>query len=299
MSLPAVSVVIPFHNRAASLAEAVESVLRQSFGDFELILVDDASTDDGMTIARSLQDSRIRLLAQQTNTGASAARNAGLALARADWVAFQDSDDLWLADKLARQMARLTAPGARHVAAYCGMLIEDLSDPARPARYLPDPAISPREGDILDSLLATSFISTQTLIVRRDLALQLGGFDPGMPALEDWEFMIRLAQRGSVALVDAPLVRQRFSENSLTRSAERRLRARQRILQKHQALLATRPRILASHHHAVAGALRRSTVPGSLTLAQSHLAQAIALAPGVLRYRLAAALVWVQRRAGR
>lgn len=297
--MPTVSVVIPFHNRASSLREAVDSVLTQTFRDFELILVDDASSDDSLRIARALRDDRIRIVVQKTNQGASAARNAGMAAARADWVAFQDSDDLWLPEKLALQMARLTAPGADHVAAYCGMLIEDLTDPAKPPRYLPDPAISPREGDILDSLLGRSFISTQTLIVRRDLALQVGGFDPDMPALVDWEFMIRLAQRGTVALVDAPLVRQRFSENSLTRSADRRLRARQRILQKHQVLLATRPEILASHHNAVAGALRRSAVPGRLQLAQSHLRQAVALAPGVARYRLAAVLVWLQRLAGR
>jgi glycosyltransferase involved in cell wall biosynthesis len=277
----------------------VESVLAQSFHDFELILVDDASTDDSLAIARGLTDTRIRILVQETNAGASAARNAGIAAAQAEWVAFQDSDDLWFPDKLARQMARLTAAGADHVAAYCGMLIEDLSHSGKPARYLPDPAIVPREGDILDSLLERSFISTQTLIVRRDLALQLGGFDPEMPALVDWEFMIRLAQLGTVALVDAPLVQQRFSDNSLTRSAERRLRARQRILQKHHALLAVRPRTLALHHNAIAGALRRSAVPDRLKLAQSHLAQAIALAPGVVRYRVAAALVWMQQRAGR
>lgn len=298
-SSPAVSVVIPFHNRAASILDAVDSVLKQSFADFELILVDDASTDDGGAIVAGLRDPRIRLLTHETNLGASAARNTGIAAARANWVAFQDSDDLWLPDKLALQMARLGDAQAGWCAAYCGLLIEDMNDPARPPRYLPNPAISPREGQILDRLMRESFISTQTLVVRRDLALQVGGFDPEMPALVDWEFMLRLAGLGPVVLIDKPLVQQRFSDNSLTRSAERQLRARQRILEKHHDLLVRHPGVLAAHHNAIAGALRRSGGPEALGQARAHLRQAIALDPGRLHYRLAMALIWGKQMLGR
>ena len=120
---PPVSVVLPAFNRAASIAGALESVLRQTWRDFELIVVDDASTDGTREAVAAVRDPRLRLLASPANRGAAAARNLGIAAARGDWVAFQDSDDEWLPLKLEKQMARLLAPGAGFVAAYCGMLV--------------------------------------------------------------------------------------------------------------------------------------------------------------------------------
>ena len=123
--LPAVSVVLPAYNRADSIRLAIDSVLRQSFTDFELIIVDDASTDGTRAVAEAVADPRVRVIAHPANRGASAARNSGVAAARAPFVAFQDSDDEWLPRKLEKQMARLLAPGAGYVAAYCGMRILD------------------------------------------------------------------------------------------------------------------------------------------------------------------------------
>ena len=98
-------------------------MLRQSFSDFELLVVDDGSTDGTRDVVRGIADPRLRLIETPRNMGASAARNLGIAEARAPWVAFQDSDDEWLPLKLEKQMARLLAPGAGFVAGYCGMMI--------------------------------------------------------------------------------------------------------------------------------------------------------------------------------
>ena len=152
---PAVSIVIPAYNRAATIRAAIESVLRQTWTDFELIVVDDGSTDDTLAEAAKVADPRLRLVESPANGGAAAARNRGLAEARADWVAFQDSDDEWLPRKLEKQMARLTAPGADFVAAYCGMLILDsVYEEGRAAgrltpRYFPGPEETEVEGDLL------------------------------------------------------------------------------------------------------------------------------------------------------
>jgi glycosyltransferase involved in cell wall biosynthesis len=273
---PAISVVLPIYNRAYTIGSAVESVLAQTFQDLELILIDDASTDATWEVLQGMHDPRIRVFRHDTNQGGSATRNTGIEAARADWIAFQDSDDLWLPEKLERQMAQLTAPGANYVAAYCGMLVDSMDDNTTPARYVPNPAITPREGEILGSLLRQSFISTQTLVARRDLLLRIGGFDPLMPALQDWELMLRLAPMGPVALVDEPLVQQRFSENSITRSAESRLKARLRVLEKHHELLSARPTVLAAHHYTIAGALRQA---GRLSEAADHMAFALRLQP--------------------
>ena len=119
---PPVSVVLPAYNRAGAIRGAVESVLRQSFTNFELIVVDDCSTDATAAEVAEIADPRVRLIRHAENRGASAARNTGIREARGPWVAFQDSDDEWLPLKLEKQMARLMAPGAEYVAAYCGML---------------------------------------------------------------------------------------------------------------------------------------------------------------------------------
>jgi teichuronic acid biosynthesis glycosyltransferase TuaG len=104
---PSVSVVMPLYNSAAFMAESVESVIHQTFPDFELILVDDCSTDNTLAVARGFAeaDGRIRIVAQSANGGACAARNAGISAARGRYIAFLDSDDLWKQDKLAVQIS--------------------------------------------------------------------------------------------------------------------------------------------------------------------------------------------------
>lgn len=281
MTQPSVSVVIPVFNRAETIGSAVDSVLTQTFKDLELIVVDDASSDRTVEILKGFSDSRLRLICHESNKGAGAARNTGIDAARSEWVAFQDSDDLWMPTKLELQMARLMAPEASYIAAYCGMLVEDMDSPSSPPRYVPDAAIPTREDHILRSLLTHSFVSTQTLIARRDLLVSIGGFDTKLPALEDWECMLRLAQNGPFALVDQPLVRQRFSQNSITRSAERRLAARLRILEKHRDLLARDPIVLATHHYSISGALRQAE---RLEEASEHIAAALRCRPFHLRY---------------
>ena len=103
---PSVSIVIPAYNRADSIVAAIESVLRQTWTDFELIVVDDGSTDGTVAAARRIDDPRLRLTEGRVNRGAAAARNLGAAEARGGWIAFQDSDDEWLPEKLEKQMAR-------------------------------------------------------------------------------------------------------------------------------------------------------------------------------------------------
>lgn len=295
--VPAVSVVLPAYNRADSIRLAIDSVLRQSFADFELIVVDDASTDGTRAAAEAVTDPRVRVIAHARNRGASAARNTGVAAARAPFVAFQDSDDEWLPLKLEKQMARLLAPRPAgetdFVAAYCGMIIlgthTDLSGAGRArVSYVPDPAASPVEGDIFESLMRTSLASTQTLVVRRDRMLEVGGFDEEMPALIDWECMLRLAPLGPVACVDEPLVIQRFSPNSITREAVKRAHARARAVARHHDRLARYPAAHAGLLYAVAGGLRDI---GDFGGAAEALTQAARLAPLSPRIRAMQAYV--------
>jgi glycosyltransferase involved in cell wall biosynthesis len=270
--VPPVSVVIPAYNRAATIRAAIESVLRQTWTDFELIVVDDGSTDGTLAAAAAVEDPRLRLVPAPRNLGAAGARNLGVAEARGRWIAFQDSDDEWLPGKLEKQMARLTAPGAAYVGAYCGLLtlggLDDRAGERIRLRYVPDPSVAEADGAILTTLLRGNVISTQTLVVRRDLFLELGGFDEATTPIEDWDFVIRLAGRGPIAFVDEPLVHQRFSENSITRWAARRLASHERVVAKNQALWARHPDLLAWQHYVMAGDHRQA---GSLAEARRHL----------------------------
>lgn len=276
MTQPDVSVIIPAYNRAATVAAAIGSVLSQDGVNFEVIVVDDASEDGTAAVVEGIGDARVRLVRHARNAGAGAARNTGIAAARAGLVAFQDSDDLWLPGKLARQVAALRAsPDA--VAVYCGMLIENAEAVGGSGSvYLPDPAQRPRSGALHGALLAANFVSTQTLVVHRAALERAGQFDTALPALEDWDFALRLAALGPIALVDDVLVRQRFSDNSLTRSLEKRLRAQEMILERHAQALAGQPGVLALHHRRIAGAHRRL---GDVTAARRHIAAALGARP--------------------
>lgn len=287
MSVP-VSVVIPAFNRASSIRLAAESVLRQSWTDFELLVVDDGSTDGTRDAVRAIDDPRLRLIECARNAGASVARNVGLAEARGDWVAFQDSDDEWLPLKLEKQMGRLLAPGADYVAAYCGMLVLGRVGiaygvgPGTPenrirVRYFPVQEETEIEGDLVTPLLRRSLISTQTLVARRDRLAEIGGFDPAFQSQIDWDCVLRLAVLGPIACVDEPLVIQRFSDNSITRDRGRRLASQIRFAEKHRALLEPHPRIHAQHHYGIASTRR---LEGDLAGARASLARARALDPG-------------------
>lgn len=264
---PLVSVVIPAFNRAGTIGDSLASVLTQTVWDIEVIVVDDGSTDGTAEAIRAVEDPRVTLVVNTTNAGPAEARNIGARASRAPWIAFQDSDDVWLPWKLHRQLERInstaSAPADPFIAAYCGLLILNRLDD-RPTSerttqpvYLPNASAPVLEGRLEQSLLATSLISTQMLIIRRDVFEDIGGFDSAAEWLEDWELAIRVAQRGPIAFVDEPLVLQRFSPNSLTRDTAKRLRATQYIVEKHHAAFADHPRLLARQYMNLSGGYRR------------------------------------------
>lgn len=178
-------VVIPCYNRERTVEQAVQSVLSQSLLPERIILVDDGSSDCTARVLLELERryTSVQALLLPRNVGASSARNAGLALTREDWIAFLDSDDAWL-------------PGA-------ATALLDASDGSdvvvgRFRRAWPCGTINPPEsawesGDILSALALTGAIGPSWSIVRRTMALQVGGFDPSYHNCNDWDFYVRLA----------------------------------------------------------------------------------------------------------
>jgi len=193
-----ISVVIPAHNAAATVARAIRSVQAQTPAPDEILLVDDASGDDTAAIAERLGATTIRLTAQQ---GAAAARNAGVDAATGDVIAFQDADDEWLPDKLARQLPLLD--DAVFVACGARLYAEDGTD----LGPLYDGQIPTEGTESWRGLLARNTIATPCVLVWRHAFDAVGGFDPALPVAEDQDLWLRLAQHGRLRYLDAPLVR--------------------------------------------------------------------------------------------
>jgi glycosyltransferase involved in cell wall biosynthesis len=198
---PLASVIIPTYNRATLVAEALASVQAQTFRDFEIVVVDDGGTDG--TVAALAGWPEVRVLRHPRRRGVSAARNTGIHAARGQWLAFLDSDDLWLPDKLARQMDYLTTrPGL-----YLGQTDETwVRRGVRVNKPLSHRKVA---GGIFLPSLRRCMISPSAAVVHRRLFQDHGAFDETLAAAEDYDLWLRLTWRYEVGLVEAPLVIKR------------------------------------------------------------------------------------------
>lgn len=213
--MPRVSVIIPTYNRVDVLPRAIESVLSQTEDDFELIVVDDGSTDDTHEFLATYDDPRIRSVAHGTNQGANVARNTGLSEATGEYVAFLDSDDEWRPRKLERQLRQLERRSEDWVGAYCDFEIRSQGTSGRlemlGARILAhSKPRGVREGgeELVGEILADNVQpgAGSTLIVRTEVARRVGGFDETLDRFQDPEFVLRILEEGKLACVDEPLV---------------------------------------------------------------------------------------------
>lgn len=199
-----VSVVIPTHDRKELLLLALRSVLRQRGVEFEVLVVDDGSSDGTYAAVDSIDEPRIRVLRHERPRGVATARNVGVAAASGSWIALLDDDDLWSPDKLALQLA--AAEDAGSVWVYGGMVEIDLH-----GRLLGgDPPPSP---EFLLSVLTKKNLmpaGCSNVVVRAEELSAVGGFDPGLRHLADWDLWLRLAEMGLPALSRAPLVAYRI-----------------------------------------------------------------------------------------
>lgn len=204
--MPLVSVVIPTFNRAGIIGETIENIFQQTYPRIELIVVDDGSTDGTEAVLRSC-GSRIRWVTQQ-NAGPGAARNRGIAMARGEIIAFQDSDDVWHPTKIARQVSVLERAGKSAVCCICNCIME-VGD-GRVLRSFESAPITPpiEEGLWLNpaEVLATRFILfNQAIAIRRNVLERIGGFDESFRLLEDMELALRLSLEGPWTFIRKPL----------------------------------------------------------------------------------------------
>lgn len=218
-----VSVVIPTYNGAAEVRRAIDCALAQEGCEVEVIPVNDGSTDDTAYVLNSY-GSRIRAV-HQKNSGPAATRNAGIAAATGDWVAFLDHDDYWQPGKLAAQLAAADRTGADVI--YTNA--RNFGDVNRVADLRSNPDEMP-EGDLFEYLLLDNFIVVSSTIVRRELLEKVGGFN-APPGVEDWDLWLRLATNGAkFAPVREALTMYQWRPGSLSKNFERMRDIRRQII---------------------------------------------------------------------
>lgn len=196
-----VSVVVPTHERSSALQRAIDSIIKQTFSDFEIIIIDDASTDCTKEVVNEYDDSRIRYIRHDENRGGSAARNTGINAAEGELIAFLDDDDEWKVDKLAAQLDAYERTTADTGVIYTGIKNTDSDGKINSIKT---PQI---EGDVTKELLLHNFIgSFSAIMVDRETIEQTGLLDERFPSWQDWEYYIRLSQEARFAAVSEPLV---------------------------------------------------------------------------------------------
>ena len=228
MSAPTVSVVMPTRNRADVLSRAIDTVLAQTFANWELIIVDDASTDatpDVLAQARS-RDARIRSIRMDQRVGASRARNTAIDAARSDLIAFLDDDDEWFPEKLHTQVAVLRDRADAGVC--CTHFLERDADGVD---HLYGSAAG-NGGDLARRLRQGNVLSFSTPVVRRSLLELVGGLDERLPRLQDWDLWLRLSRVTRFAIVPVPLARVHRTAGSISHQPEALRIAAELLLEK-------------------------------------------------------------------
>jgi glycosyltransferase involved in cell wall biosynthesis len=249
--MPLVSALIPTFNSERTLAEAILSVLRQTIGDVEVIVVDDGSADRTVDIARQFETrhpGRVSCL-QQNHAGPYLARNLAAQRARGKYLAFLDSDDAWLPDKLARQIAVMEA-NPDVVLCHTAMIVVDS------AGELVDtfPLDRRYQGQCFLRLLVANRLSTSSVLMRREFFHQLGGFDEEFPARGDWELWTRAARCGPLAGLSEPLVRYRVHPRRMSLDTDRMRSYHFAIIEKNARSYRDEPHLSRLIRHARAEA---------------------------------------------
>jgi glycosyltransferase involved in cell wall biosynthesis len=207
---PLISVIMPTYNCAKYIAESVISVTNQNYPNIELLVINDGSSDNTDEVLQSFM-SNIRYF-KTKNKGVSAARNLGITMARGNWIAFCDADDIWFPEKLKTQFNNLDGNLWSYTNSFymgsaykLGAKRSDMSELVK--------------GDIFKSLALENVITTSSVLISKAVLDKLGGFDETLPALEDWQLWLLVAKNHSISLINEPMLNYRVHAESTSRKA--------------------------------------------------------------------------------
>ncbi|MBD3426746.1 MAG: glycosyltransferase [Candidatus Omnitrophica bacterium] len=273
---PTVSVILPTFNRANILRRSIDSVLGQTYSDFELIIVDDGSSDNTAELVAGVNDPRIKYIKHENNSGLPAARNTGLKHARGRFIAFQDDDDQWLEDRLKVQVSLLNKTDEDTGVVYCDSIKMEQGVKS----YLYSPSRSGKSGDLHHDFLMGNFVTVIATLVKRECFLKVGNFDESLPSFEDWDMWLRISKHFKFRYSDEPLVIVHITEGSMTADISKIVRARKLILQKHYNEFMQNRKLLAKNYVQLACELYSI---GRMSEGRAYSFKALRIAPFDLR----------------
>lgn len=205
--MPKVSVIIPAYNREEFIVEAIDSILNQTYKDFEIIVVDDGSTDNTKQKLEPFK-SKIRLI-KQKNSERAVARNNGIKNSSGAYIALLDSDDVWIKDKLEKQVELLDSKSDVILTYGQCLRINEHGQKIKPAKR----QLAGFSGEVFESLLMRNFISSPTPVIRREYFEKTTGFQTKYIPYEDWEFWLRFSLLGKFYFFDKPFAYYRIHKN--------------------------------------------------------------------------------------
>ena len=211
-----ISVVIPTYNREELIARSIYSVLEQTYDNLEVIVVDDASTDHTKEVVKGIKDKRVKYIQLKQNAGASNARNIGIEAAMGEYIAFQDSDDVFYPDKLEKQYLYIIKNHSDMD--FCKISINDNDSVIEVPTLEQEESI--KNGKALDELCNGNFISTQAILVKKDV-VQKYMFDTKLPRLQDFDLVMRIVPDVRLSYTDEALVDLYRQGDSISNSYEK------------------------------------------------------------------------------
>ncbi|MGY0287368.1 MAG: glycosyltransferase family 2 protein [Candidatus Methanodesulfokora washburnensis] len=242
-----ISVILPTYNRARLLRRAIQSILNQTYQNFEIIVVDDCSNDNTEEVVKSFCDKRIRYIRNRRHMGAPFSRNIGIKVAHGKYIAFQDSDDIWLPKKLAKQInAFENSPKEVGVVYTSFWRIEE----GKKVR-IPPSNFRQYEGNIHEILLETNFIGTSAAMVKKECFEKVGMFDETLPRLQEWDLWIRISRYYLFRHINEPLVICHLQSDSISRNTNAYIQALKRISEKYFEEMLKKPKILGKHYYEI------------------------------------------------
>lgn len=197
-----ISVIIPTYNREHQILASIESVLNQTYQNLEIIVIDDASTDNTKEVVSSIKDDRVKYYKLKENGKVAHARNVGVSYASSELIAFHDSDDLCMRDRLEKQYNYMKNNN-EYALIYSAILVKKGDQRAifPPTNYL-----EKLEGNIHKEILLNNTIDCPTILMKKSVFEEVGGFDETYPNLSDWEFVIRVSEHYGIGYISEPLI---------------------------------------------------------------------------------------------
>ncbi|MEL6162783.1 MAG: glycosyltransferase, partial [Cyanobacteria bacterium J06628_3] len=221
--MPKISVVIPAYNSQSTILETIDSVLRQTFADFELIVINDGSTDKTLRLLSTVKDARLKVYSYP-NGGLPAARNRGIVRATGEFISFIDADDLWTADKLELQLQALQKNPQAGVAYSWTICMGNDGSSFHPG------VSDSFQGNVYSKLLVGNFIgSGSNVLISREAIESVGHFDESLKSCEDWDYWMRLAPKWDFVVVPKPQIIYRLSSGAMSSKLD--------IMEKYQTLV--------------------------------------------------------------